>query len=157
MLITIDANFIQKLPSLSTIVDQGVCALRMVWEGWFVFGIHILIKKINQKVASFGSFDMTQYMWHTLPEKCPNTELFLVRIQSVCGKIWTRNNLVFGHFSCSDILANLYIYTHLFNLVPKEIHMICIFNINIIRKSYDKLFFGKTGREMLAALTFVKL
>ena len=100
---------------------------------------------------------MTQYMWHTLPEKYPNTELFLVRIQSVCGKIRTRNNLVFGHFSRSDILANLYIYTHLFNLVPKEIHMICIFNINIIRKSYDKLYFGKTGRKMLAALTFVKL
>ena len=49
----------------------------------------------------------------TLREKCPNTELFLVhifphsdwkvslRIQSECGKIRTRNNSVFGHFSRS--------------------------------------------------------
>ena len=31
--------------------------------------------------------------------KCPNTEFFLVRIPSECGKIWTRKNSVFGHFS----------------------------------------------------------
>ena len=49
-----------------------------------------------------------------LREKCPNTELFLVRIflysdwilrislfQSECGKIPTRNNSLFGHFSRS--------------------------------------------------------
>ena len=37
----------------------------------------------------------------TLREKCPNMELFLVRIQSEYRKIRTRNNSVFGHFSCS--------------------------------------------------------
>ena len=55
---------------------------------------------------------------HTLREKCPNTELFLVRIflysdwirrftinlriQSEDRKIRTRNNSVFGHFSRSN-------------------------------------------------------
>ena len=67
MLITIDANFIQKLPSLSTIVDQGVCALRMVWEGWFVFGIHILIKKNQPKSCKFWfylkSIQIQSYFW----------------------------------------------------------------------------------------------
>ena len=37
----------------------------------------------------------------TLCEKCPNTEYFLVRIQSKCGKIRTRKHSVFGDFSCS--------------------------------------------------------
>ena len=57
------------------------------------------------------------YSFLTLREKCPNTELFLIhifphsdwigrdlrslRIQSECGKIRTRNNSVFGHFSHS--------------------------------------------------------
>ena len=36
-----------------------------------------------------------------LLQKCPNTEFFLVRIQSECGKIQTRKNSVFGHFSRS--------------------------------------------------------
>ena len=31
-------------------------------------------------------------------ETCPNTEFFLVRIQSECEKIRTRKNSVFGHF-----------------------------------------------------------
>ena len=46
---------------------------------------------------------------HTLREKCPNEELFLVRIygvnlriQSEYRKMETRNNSVFGHFSRSD-------------------------------------------------------
>ena len=39
-------------------------------------------------------------MYHkpTLREKCPNTEFILVHIQSECGKIWIRNNSVFGQF-----------------------------------------------------------
>ena len=41
------------------------------------------------------------YITITQHEKCPNTELFLVRIQSECGKIRTRNNPVFEHFSRS--------------------------------------------------------
>ena len=37
-----------------------------------------------------------------LHEKCPNTEFFSIlslRIQSECGKIQTRKNSIFGHFS----------------------------------------------------------
>ena len=34
-------------------------------------------------------------------KKCPNKEFFLVRIQFECGKIQTRKNSVFGHFSRS--------------------------------------------------------
>ena len=34
----------------------------------------------------------------TLREKCPNRELFLVRIQSECGKRRTRNNSVLDTF-----------------------------------------------------------
>ena len=33
---------------------------------------------------------------------CPNTGLFLVRIQLEYRKIPTRNNSLFGRFSCSD-------------------------------------------------------
>ena len=36
-----------------------------------------------------------------------NTEIYEVdlRIQSEYGKIWTRNNFIFGHFSLSDTNA----------------------------------------------------
>ena len=40
-------------------------------------------------------------------EKCPNTEFFLVRIQSEYRKIWTKKNSVSGHFSCSVLLENI--------------------------------------------------
>ena len=33
-----------------------------------------------------------------------NTEFFLARIQSKCGKIRTRKNSIFGHFSSSDYI-----------------------------------------------------
>ena len=55
----------------------------------------------------------------SLREKCPNAKLFLVLIfphsdwirretsyQSECGKMRTRNNSVFGHFSRSDCLIH---------------------------------------------------
>ena len=41
-------------------------------------------------------------LFDTLREKCPNTELFLVRIQSKYRKIRTRENSLFGHFSRSE-------------------------------------------------------
>ena len=44
-----------------------------------------------------------------LREKCPNTELFLVRIQFKYRKIWTRNNSVFGHFSHQNSLNSDFI------------------------------------------------
>ena len=44
----------------------------------------------------------------TLREKFPNTEFFLVRIfQSECGKIRTRKNSVFAHFSNSAIVISI--------------------------------------------------
>ena len=67
----------------------------------------------------------------SLREKCSNTELFLVtifphlgclrilRIQSECGKIRTRNNSVFGHFSRSAYLKDL-ISSEFFRRPPIE-------------------------------------
>ena len=63
---------------------------------------------------SIQYFVQIQYPWlvaatgKTLCEICPNTEFFLVRIQSDCGKIRTRKNSVFGHFSRSE---NIHIYS----------------------------------------------
>ena len=51
----------------------------------------------------------------SLREKHPNTELFLVRIQSKCGKIRTRNSSVFGHFSRSDILKKWQFFHKIFD------------------------------------------
>ena len=47
--------------------------------------------------------------WRPLREKCPNTELFLVRIQSEYRKIRIRNNSVFGHFHAMDIYRSNYL------------------------------------------------
>ena len=46
-------------------------------------------------------FSETKYVFLPLREKCPNTEFFLVRIQSKYRKIWTGKNSIFGHFSGS--------------------------------------------------------
>ena len=43
---------------------------------------------------------------YSLREKCPNMELFLVRVQSEYRKIRTRNNSVFGQFSRSESYQN---------------------------------------------------
>ena len=71
---------------------------------------------INAKINSWG-----KVISSSLCEMCPNTELFLVRIfphsdwiwrdvslriQSECGKIRTRKNSVFGHFSRSACLED---------------------------------------------------
>ena len=66
----------------------------------------------NLSYANFSmkSQEINAFRKVTLLEKCPNTELFLVRIfphleriRRDCryGKIRTRNNSVFGHFSRS--------------------------------------------------------
>ena len=49
-----------------------------------VFSSLILIRDFNPK--SLGKESMS--------EKCPNTEFFLVRIQSECRKIWTMKNCI---------------------------------------------------------------
>ena len=43
----------------------------------------------------------TNMLINIFDKKYPNTEFFLVRIQSECGKIRTRKHAVFGHFSRS--------------------------------------------------------
>ena len=66
---------------------------------------------------STNDYSWLLIFFDSLLEKCPNTELFLVRIflhsewirvslriQSECGKKRTRKNSVFGHFSRSDCL-----------------------------------------------------
>ena len=62
-------------------------------------------------ILSFTIFYFEKKEWHHIfsilgnlqwnLETCPNTEFFLVRIQSECEKIRTRKNSVFGHFPCS--------------------------------------------------------
>ena len=58
----------------------------------------------------FRVFRRSVYWNISLREKCPNTEFFLVRIfplfRSKCGKIRTRKNAVFGHFSRNMCLIN---------------------------------------------------
>ena len=67
---------------------------------------------------------LNKYVGFSLRKKCPNTEFFLVRIfshsgwiririeylriQSECGKIRTRKNSVFGHFSRVAVEKNSY-------------------------------------------------
>ena len=75
----------------------------------------LLFTKVVKQANSFQqencvkSIQIQSYFWSVFScirteygeIKCPNTELFLVRIQSEHGKIRTRNNSVFGHFSRS--------------------------------------------------------
>ena len=53
--------------------------------------------------SAFKFFFIGGFVWCfislVLCEKCPNTEFFLVPIQSECGKIRTRINSVFEYFS----------------------------------------------------------
>ena len=53
--------------------------------------------KASGSLSMFGHFS-TSCLKGSLREKCPNTEFFLVRIQSECEKIRTWKNSVFGHF-----------------------------------------------------------
>ena len=46
----------------------------------------------------------------SLRKKCSNTELFLVRIQSECGKIRTRKNSLFGRFSRSGRFSKISLF-----------------------------------------------
>ena len=45
-----------------------------------------------------------------MSEEYPDTEFFLVCIQSECGKIWTSNNSVFGYFSHSDCFLDRFLF-----------------------------------------------
>ena len=71
------------------------------------FQISVLVRPIFS--SKYEIYSCVQYQgaslyvkgFMTLREKCPNTELFLVRIQYEYRKIRTRNNSIFGHFSRS--------------------------------------------------------
>ena len=54
----------------------------------------------------FQSFQCS-YFKTSLCEKCPNTQIFLVRIQSEYRKIRARKNSISGHFSRSSTLIVL--------------------------------------------------
>ena len=66
------------------------------------------------KVSKYGVFSGPYF-----PAFVLNTERYFVslRIQSECGKIWTRKNSIFGHFSRSDS-------SYLHNL--KYLRVICV-------------------------------
>ena len=58
--------------------------------------LHLLKKSLRENFIFYAVLDdLPEY---ALCEMYPNTEFFLVRIQSECGKIRTRKNSVFGHF-----------------------------------------------------------
>ena len=72
------------------------------------FDFSIITHVHTQKPSAFAYPDMLQVIvsvfelpYRRCVKKYPNTELFLVRIHSECGKIRTRNNSVFGHISPS--------------------------------------------------------
>ena len=72
----------------------------------------------------------------SLRKKCPNTEFFLVRIQSEWRKYGPEKNSVFGHFSCSELIV----------FYP------CAVDILMIRQSYinsDRVILIPTYRESL--------
>ena len=59
-------------------------------------------RPIEMVLVANISLHLSHYFQQTLREKCPNTESFLVRTQSECGKIRARNYSVFGHFLRSE-------------------------------------------------------
>ena len=74
-----------------------------------------------RKLSKFISFFQIS-LRTTVPalrEKCPNTEFFLVRTQSEYGKIRTRKNPVFGHFSRSAEVAGLDSISYLTSQINK--------------------------------------
>ena len=75
----------------------------------------ILLKKMkplsfhsNSTTHCMKSVQMQSYLWSVFPVFGLNTEIYGVNlsIQSEYRKIRTRNNSVFGHFSCSDWNCN---------------------------------------------------
>ena len=67
----------------------------------------VTIRNPNSKHQQFFQYErdvsknLQSFLYVSLPEKCPNTELFLVHIFLYSNWIRTRNNSVFGHFSRS--------------------------------------------------------
>ena len=73
-----------------------VCSHDIFWQ---IFSSRVVQQWALQSKGCYG------LCWQYTACKCPNTQLFLVGIQSECGKIRTRNNSVFGHFSLSGLCS----------------------------------------------------
>ena len=104
---------------------------------WFSFipernFITVSKEVINLSLVSGLIFQLCNFMWSlseifffsqvsvylrmiiSLREKCPNTELFLVRIFSYSDWIRIRNNSVFGHISRSVCLTHFSPVSHFY-------------------------------------------
>ena len=77
---------------------------------------------------------------------CPNTEFFLVHIQSECGKMRTRKNSVFGHFSRSVWLKKLKMVNKVLPYAFKETSMILPRNVGAI--STNSFYYIGTARYL---------
>ena len=102
-----------------------------------------------------------------LHEKCPNTKLFLVHVQSEYRKIRTRNKSVFGHFSRSEcfqfvkeclrlvfsvsivrvirdtyiaVITNIHIYLYMYIGIYIQIHIQIYLNIYYIYVLYIHIY-----------------
>ena len=82
----------------------------------------------NQRFSDvFRGYRRRPVTWNRLTgtvRKCPNTELFLVRIQSECGKIRTRNNSIFGHFSRSEVSEYTFHTVRILNTPLKWVNLV---------------------------------
>ena len=83
--------------------DHALCFLS--WHFWQIFSSRAVQQWALQSKGCYG------LCWQYTAWKCPNTQLFLVGIQSECGKIRTRNNSVFGHSSRSGRFKTKFIET----------------------------------------------
>ena len=96
---------------------------------------HDLYSEINRSIFIQGTNCCYNLSYKApLCEKCPNTELFLVRIQSKCRKIQTRNNSLFGHFPRSEDVRTPLV---------KKVHNTEQRIIHILDQRYEVLFLKK--------------
>ena len=79
-----------------------MCKILMTWTGKWKPNRHNL-KDLGARYV-ISREGLRYFLVIALREKCPNTELFLVRIQSEYRKIRTRNNSAFWHLSRSVVL-----------------------------------------------------
>ena len=77
-------------------------------------------------------------------EKCPNTELFLVRIWLEYRKIRTRNNSIFGHFPRNDIYHEDHL--HLLSIFDFELPEIYFDEKHVIQNQ-KKMDLNRLGRR----------
>ena len=107
----------------------------------------------TQKPSEFAYPDMLQVSvsvfelpYRCCVKKCPNTELFLVRIHFECGKIRTSNNSVFGHFSPSAYYS-MYQVLSIYAVVLYYFNIFMVLTFNMYWRLYGNFFhFNKRCR-----------